>query len=304
MVIGLGEALSLGCALAWAVGVIIYKRLGEHLPPLRLCLLKNLIVLGLSGLTVALLASPLAGWLGLAPLGWPRLPAHSLLTVLASGVVGIAVADTLYLKALNTLGAGRMGVVGNLYSPFVIALSFLFLGERLDAWQVAGFALVMAGVLLVNAPDRLSTLSPAQVRRGVLTGAASVALMAVAIVMVKRILETEPFWWIVLLRVAGAVLGLLALVAFSPTLRRQAAGGGAPTRWAVLFVAALVGQYLSMAMWLGGYKYADASVASVLNETASIFIVVFAAIFLGEAMSRRRILGVLVTLAGVVLMVR
>jgi drug/metabolite transporter (DMT)-like permease len=303
MVIGLGEALSLGCALTWAVGVIIYKRLGEQLPPLKLCLLKNLIVLALVVATVAVLGSPLSSALGLQPLPLPALDAASVALALASGVIGIAVADTLYLRALNTLGAGRMGVVGNLFSPFVILLSVAFLDERLGPVQWFGFALVMAGVVLVNAPDRLGRLDPAVLRRGLATGALAVALMAVAIVMVKQVLETEPFWWVVLLRVAGAVAGLLLLLAASPTLRRGLQGAGQPTRWGVLLVAAFVGQYLSMAMWLGGYKYTDASVASVLNETASVFIVVFAAIFLGEALSRRRIAGVLVTLAGVACMV-
>ena len=69
---------------------------------------------------------------------------------LVSGVLGIAVADTLYFRALNTLGAARMGVMGNLYSPFVIVLSFLFLSERLTALQGVGFVLVSAGVLLVS----------------------------------------------------------------------------------------------------------------------------------------------------------
>jgi drug/metabolite transporter (DMT)-like permease len=289
MVIGLGEALSLGCALTWAVGVIIYKRLGEQLPPLKLCLLKNLIVLALVVATVAVLASPLAPVLGLQRLPMPALDGASILLALASGVIGIAVADTLYLRALNVLGAGRMGVVGNLFSPFVILLSVMFLGEQLGPVQWLGFALVMAGVVLVNAPDRLAQVDPAALRRGLATGALAVALMAVAIVMVKQVLEDEPFWWIVLLRIAGAMAGLR--------------GSGQPTRWGVLVVAALVGQYLSMAMWLGGYKYTDASVASVLNETASVFIVLFAAIFLGEALSRRRVLGVLVTLAGVACMV-
>jgi drug/metabolite transporter (DMT)-like permease len=303
MVIGLGEALSLGCALTWAVGVIIYKRLGEQLPPLKLCLLKNLIVLALVVATVAVLGSPLADGLGLERLPLPALDTASVLLALASGVVGIAVADTLYLRALNVLGAGRMGVVGNLFSPFVILLSVAFLGERLGPLQWLGFALVMAGVVLVNAPDRMARIDPAVLRRGLATGALAVALMAVAIVMVKQVLEDEPFWWIVLLRVAGAVAGLLLLLAASPSLRAGLRGSGQPTRWGVLVVAALVGQYLSMAMWLGGYKYTDASVASVLNETASVFIVLFAAIFLGEALSRRRVAGVLVTLAGVACMV-
>lgn len=304
MVIGIGEALSLGCALAWAVGVIIYKRLGEQVPPLQLTLLKNVIVLALITATVAVLASPAAAWFGLERLSMPALDGRTIALTLISGVVGIAVADTLYLRALNTLGAGRMGVIGNLYSPFVIALSFVLLGERLAPLQIGGFALVMIGVLLVNAPDRLDRMDRQRLRRGALTGALSVALMAVAVVMIKRILETEPFWWIVLLRVSGAVTGLLLLVAVSPALRTMMRRRGQPPiRWPVLLIAAFVGQYLSMTMWLGGYKYTDASVASVLNESTSIFIVVFAAIFLGEALTRRRIAGVLTTLSGVVCMV-
>lgn len=303
MTIGLGEALSLGCALTWAAGIILYKRLGEQLPPLKLCLLKNLIVLILVAVTIGLLLSPLAPRLGLERLPYPSLDAGTALIVLASGIIGIAVADTLYLRALNVIGAGRMGIVGNLYSPLVIALSFAFLGERLSLVQIGGFILVMGGVLLVNAPDRLGTMDRSALRKGLLIGACSIALMAIAIVMVKRILETEPFWWIVFLRVIGAVLGLLALIAVSPRLRSTLVARKQVTGWGTLIVAAFIGQYISMTMWLAGYKYTDASVASVLNESASIFIVLFAAIFLGEALNRRRVLGVMTTFSGVICMI-
>ena len=301
---GVGELLSVGCALAWAIGVVIYRRLGRHLPPLRLALLKNLIVLALVLVTIALLLSPMANALGMPRLPWPRMDAITVVWILASGLIGIAVADTLYLRALNVLGAGRMGVVGNLFSPFVIALSVTFLDERLGPAQLAGFVLVMIGVLLVNSPEGVERVDPSRLRRGVLLGAVSVALMAVAIVMIKRILETEPFWWVVLLRVAGAVAGLLLV---RMLMRRRLVVGDAPAPapvpWIILLVAAFVGQFLSMAMWLGGYKYTDASTASILNETASIFIVLLAAIFLGERMTVRKIAGVVTTMAGVVVMV-
>ena len=303
MEFGLGETLSIGCALTWAVGVIIYKRLGEDLPPLKLCLLKNLIVLVLVVVTIAVLVSPLAPAMGLAHLPWPALGAPTVLLALASGMIGIALADTLYLRALNGIGAGRMGVVGNLYSPFVIVLSFLFLGERLSALQVLGFLLVMAGLLVVNAPARLDAVDRQALRRGVIEGALAMALMAIAIVMMKRVLESEPFWWLVLLRVAGAVVGLGLLVLSMPSLRRDWQAAGRPRRWGTLLAAAFIGQYISMSLWLAGYKYTDASVASILNETASIFILVLAALFLGEALSRRSVLGVTLTLSGVVCMV-
>lgn len=336
-----GNALSVACALAWAIGVIIYKRLGEHLPPLQLALLKNLIVLVLVAGTLILLGSPAATAVGLPALPGLVMDQRSIILVLASGVIGIAIADTLYLRALNILGAGRMGVVGNAYSPFVILLSFMFLSERLSALQGAGFVLVLAGVILVNAPEdgkrprsttraepepaaatmagaasRIADMTPPVPEHtgdqggrdrgrpglGIALGVASVALMAVAIVMIKPILERDPFWWLVLLRVSGAVAGLALLFRWQhpgrPLLRI-----GPARRWLVLAVAATVGQYLSMTLWLGGYKYTSASVASILNESASIFIVVFAALFLGEPLTWRRGLGVALTMAGVVCMV-
>ena len=49
-------------------------------------------------------------------------------------------ADTWFLKALNTMGASRTGIVAALYTPFVYLLSAVFLGESLNLWQLAGFA--------------------------------------------------------------------------------------------------------------------------------------------------------------------
>ena len=64
----------------------------------------------------------------------------------ASGFLGIAVADTLYLRALNVMGASRTGIVSALYTPFVILLSAVFLDEMLSPWQWLGFALSIVWV--------------------------------------------------------------------------------------------------------------------------------------------------------------
>lgn len=289
---GIGEACSIGAALSWAGGVIVYKRLGETLAPLTLNLVKNLLVLAMVAPTVLLVHG----------LEIPPLTGRAIALAIVSGVLGIAVADTLYFKALNTLGAGRMGVVGNFYSPFVIMLSFVLLGERLNALQVVGFVLVSGGVLIVSSHDPQRRLAREALRKGVLFGVAAVFLMAAAIVMVKRVLEGAPLFWIVLLRLIGGVAGMLAIFA----LRREAPALGArakaPLRWPLLLLAAFLGQYVSMVLWMAGYKYTEASVAAVLNETASVFIVLLAALFLHEGLDARRIAGVTCTLSGVACM--
>ena len=287
--IGKGEAFAILSALAWAFGVILYKRLGERLPPLALNLRKNALVLA------ALL--PLV--LVVHGFALPALTATEVAICLASGLIGIGIADTLYFRALNQVGAARMGIVGNFYSPFVIVLAFAFLGERLTGMQLAGFALVTLGVLVIGAA-RGPAMDAAALRRGLAIGVLAVLLMAVAIVMVKRVLEHADLLWVSAIRMVGGVAGMLAIGAFI-------GGARAPVAldrrgWTMLVVAAMIGQLLSMVLWLAGYKYTTASVAAILNETASVFIVLLAWIFLGERMTRRKAVGIGCTLGGVVLM--
>lgn len=289
---GIGEACSIGAALSWAGGVIVYKRLGESLPPLQLNLIKNVLVLGMIVPTLLLVHGT----------ALPSLPAQAIVLALISGVIGIAFADTLYFRALNALGAGRMGIVGNFYSPFVIVLSFVFLGERLNGLQVLGFALVSGGVLIVSSHDPQRRLSKADLRRGAMFGVTAVLLMASAIVMVKRVLEGQPLLWIVLLRLVGGVIGMLALFAWRREPLPLPGRAGVRLRWPLLVLAAFLGQYVSMVLWMAGYKYTSASVAAVLNETASVFIVLLAALFLREGLDARRIAGVTCTLSGVACM--
>lgn len=287
----IGEAMALGSAAAWAVGVILARQLGAHLPPLALNLLKN-------GLVLALLA-PVAVLVYAG--AWPVLPARDVAIVLASGIIGIALADTLYFRALNELGAGRMGVIGNLYSPLVLVLGFVFLDERLGGAQWLGFALVAMGVLLVSRPPGEWRTHPQHTARGVLLGLLAIALMAVAIVMVKRTLETQPLLWVTLLRLVGAVAGLVLLAAL-PAMRKRMHFVPRDVPWHRLVLAALIGQGLSMVLWLGGYKYTSASVAAILNECASVFLVMLAALWLREPLGRRAFTGVLLTFTGIACM--
>lgn len=293
MPVGLGELFSLLSALAWAVGVILYRQLGARLAPLQLNFLKN-------GLVLLMLVPAIPLLHGLA---WPQFTGTQLGLALASGLIGIGIADTLYFKALNELGAGRMGVLGNFYSPFVIVLSFLFLGERLNAAQGLGFVLVSVGVWLAAWPRTGAggEPRPAHVVRGLMYALLSVGLMAIAIVMVKRPLEEQDLLWVTGVRMVGALAGMVLIAA----LRGELAALHPPVAgmpWWRLLLAAFVGQFLAMILWLAGYKYTQASVAAILNETASVFILLLAAFWLKERLTRRGVAGVVLTLGGVAVM--
>lgn len=285
---GFGELCALLSALAWAVGVMLYRQLGAHLPPLPLNFLKNALVLGMLLPAILLLQSG-------PP---PVFSTWQYAAAIGSGVIGIGIADTLYFRALNELGAGRMGVLGNLYSPFVIVLSFALLDERLRPLQVAGFALVSAGVWLAVWPRQPLAGRPPRALRGVLHALLAIALMAVSVVMVKRVLEAQPLLWVTGWRMLGAIAAMLAIAAYRGELA-QLWPPAAAVPWRRLLLAAFVGQFLATLLWLAGYKFTQASVAAILNETASVFILLLAWIWLKEPLHRRALAGVGLTLSGV-----
>ena len=302
---GFGELCSLLSALAWAIGLMFYRQLGATLPPLQLNFLKNLLVFAM-----LLPAIPLLHGVAI-----PHFTAVQIAAAVASGVLGIGIADTLYFRALNELGAGRMGILGNFYSPFVILLSFLFLGERLRPIQFVGFAVVSLGVWIAAWPRRGSEPVPAVAQdflppssaaqpvsshamRGFGLAMLAIILMAISIVMVKRVLEAQPLLWVTGWRMLGALAGMAA-IALLRGESAQLAPLTAGMPWRRLAIAAFIGQFLAMVLWLAGYKFTQASVAAILNETASIFILLLAAVWLKEPLTRRVMLGAGLTLSGV-----
>jgi drug/metabolite transporter (DMT)-like permease len=166
MLIGWGEFFSVAAAVTWALSVILLRRAGETLPPFELNLLKN-------GLGFILLIPTL--WV-FSTRAWPGYTVAELSTMMLSGFIGIALADTLYLMALNRLGAARTGIVASFYSPFVIILSMLFLAEAMSLQQWAGFAMVMTGVLLVTWRRERGEVTEPDLRIGMLLGIGAVCV--------------------------------------------------------------------------------------------------------------------------------
>ena len=289
---GWGEFFALSSALTWALAVILLRRSGETLPPFELNLFKNCFGMALMVPTILLVDG----------FKLPDYTATELLLVFGSGLVGIAIADTWYLKALNIMGASRTGIVSSLFSPFVILLSAIFLGERLVPWQWSGLVLVMSGVLLVTWRRHRSVVDAADVKRGVMYGVGAVFTMAVGIVMVKEILETGSFLWTVELRLVGGVAGMLVLLLVPARWKSVRANFSQPQPWGTVMFASFMGAYFALILWLAGYKLIDASVASVLNETNVAFIVLLAWLMLGEPINGRKLAGLALTLGGATIM--
>ena len=283
-----GEALATGSALAWAIAVVLFRISGRRIHPIGLNLGKTVLALAAIVPTLLVLGEPLS----------PAVPASTVGLLLASGVLGIAVSDTLFFHALNRLGASLTAIVDCFYSPFVIALSFALLGERLTAVQLAGAALVVSAVLTLSKEGKLEKIARKDLVLGIVYGVLAMFFVAFGIVMVKPVLGSVSVVWSTLVRLLGGAAALALLAPFLRNRRAVLAPLLDRRNWKALVPAAFFGSYLSLILWMGGMKYAKASVAAVLNQLNTIFIVIIAAIFLKERLTGWKVLAVVLAFVG------
>lgn len=295
----LGEALSAIAPMTWAVAVILFRVAGREVSALALNLLKNSVGLVLLVLTLVIIGGQ----------GWLQTPLEDVVILIASGVVGLAMADTLFLWSLNLIGAARTAVVSAAYPVSVVALSMIFLGERYEPLQWVGAGLVMAALFLNAVPEKEEDeddqeRAPVRGRRlalGLGGGMLAMVLMSVGIVMAKPSLEETGVVWASVLRLGGGQVALMLAAALHPG-RRAHFRALLPSRaWRAGLPASIIGTYLAYMLWLGGMKYADVSVAAVLNQLSIVYIAILAAVFLRERLTPWKIGAILLGLAGSVI---
>jgi drug/metabolite transporter (DMT)-like permease len=287
----IGEILSLLTAVFWAVAVILFKKSGETVHPIGLNLFKNALGFLLLLVTLGVFKEALLH----------QVPLVDYMLLMLSGAIGIGIGDTLFFACLNLIGAGLTAIVDCLYSPFIIALSVLFLGERLTFLQIFGAVLVVFAVLTVSLKRGGLDIDRRKLVQGIIFGALAMLSTAVGVVIVKPLLSRIPFLWATEVRLLGALLSLILIVLFHPGRRKILSSILDKKSRLYVISGSFFGAYMAMLFWLGGMKLTQASIASALNQTNSIFIVILAAVWLKEPLNARRIFGIIIAFLGVIL---
>ncbi|MBN2542022.1 DMT family transporter [bacterium] len=287
----IGEALSLFTAVLWAFAVVLFKRSGETVHPIGLNLFKNVLAFVLLIPTLLIFGEPLLR----------NEPISTYLILMLSGAIGIGIGDTLFFQSLNLLGAGLSSIVTCLYSPLIILLSVIFLGEKLTIIQLLGVACVVVAVLVVSFEKNKSSARRRDIILGIILGVIAALAMAVGVVVFKPVLDNAPLLWVTEVRLVG---GLITLVVILPLFRnRKKIISSIFIKEGRKFMvsSSFVGAYLAMILWVAGMKYTQASIASALNQTSNVFIFIFAAFILHEKVTARRVVGIIIAFIGAAL---
>ncbi|PWH16689.1 MAG: EamA family transporter [Anaerolineae bacterium] len=285
-----GGAAALSAAFLWALASIWFSRLGQHLPVIQINLLKGFLALLILTMVLTVNGGTLAA-----------LPFQPLLMLVISGIVGITIGDTAYLRALQSLGARRTLLLANLAPPMVGLIAWAFLDERLLLRAWLGIFLTLGGITWVIVERTQEGSHSINLRTGLWFGFLAALCQSVAVVLSRAALTRSPIDALqsTIVRLGAALLVLtLWSRARQQSILPWRALVAQPRLIVWLLTATLLGTVLAMWLQQIAIDLTPVGIVQTLLSTSPLFILPIVALQ-GEQISRRAVAGALVALVGV-----
>ena len=264
----LGEIAALGAAFFWALASLLYGKFSHHFNALQLNLIKGVIASCLMLITLPLLPD----------VNLVISDKHILVLVL-SGIIGIAIGDSAYFASLSRIGVNKTLLLESIAPPLSGVLALLLLGAVLS-WQswFGVFITTFAVTYVVATPNNgKSELNIAGIGFGLLASvcqASGVVISHYALVAG----DIEPLLGALIRLTAGVftivmVMWVLKRADFAKMFK--VASSMQTKQFILLFVAILVGTFMTLWLQQVALKHANPAVAQTLIATSPIFILLF-----------------------------
>jgi drug/metabolite transporter (DMT)-like permease len=140
-----GDLLMLAAVGCWAIYNVLTRTLLERHSPLFIT------AWTMTAGTVMFVA---AVWPVVMRVDWTAVPAWAWAATLLSGLTALNLAYLIYYVSVQRIGAARTAVWSNVVPLIGMAFAWASLGERIDAWQIGGALLILAGVVFTRLAAR------------------------------------------------------------------------------------------------------------------------------------------------------
>ena len=284
----MGDLYALLTAVCWSISVILFDLSSNKFNPLQINIVKNF--LGVIGfiITIFILNIP-----------YPNFSNKSLIILTISGIIGVGVADLLFLDSLNKIGSSFSAIVATIYAPSVFIIAYIFFDEIITLNVYIGSILVLGGIVVstYNSPKLISSY---HLVTGFFYGALAQILTAISVLSVKPIMVDNPILYVALIRFGmGSFIGLVLLV-YKTGLSEVIVTFKNGISNTFMLLGAFFGTYLSVILWLAGYKYTLSGKAAIYNQLSTVFISIMAVLFLKEQLTNKKKIGIALSFFGAV----
>lgn len=286
----IGIIAALVSTLAWAVSGVLFKILGERLDPIGMTAAKTFFSVLLL-LPVVLIFYDFS-------LTWN----HFLLIAL-SGLIGIAVGDTLFFAALSKLSPLLLSII-LLVCPDIFSgiLGIVFLGEMPSLYTWIGIICILTAMGYLAIHDALQEKQTRSTIIGVALGLLSIICTAVSMTLIKPILQGESVVKVTMFRMLFGFIALVCAGLKNWQLKKWLTSFVASFDYTWKFIAATClvtygGFYLSML----SVKHLDIVVASTLMALEPLFIIPAMIILKKHKTDWKEIFFLLLAVAGILI---
>ena len=260
------EFLAALAALCWAMGSLLSAHASSRMGAFAFTRWRLFFALTLLW--------ALAVWTG----QWNSLSAPAMALLALSGFVGIFIGDTALFACMNRLGPRRCGVLFATHALFSVLLAWVFLGETLWGWTLAGSALLVSGVMVAIAWGRRADETHrwedtrGRLATGVALGLLAAVCQAVATLMIKPLMSTgiDPVTASAV-RVSAAFAVHLALLWAGLGLARVQQPLSAHVLWST-WASAAVAMALGMTLILAALRTGQANLVGILSSISPVLL--------------------------------
>jgi drug/metabolite transporter (DMT)-like permease len=297
--LGIGETAALTAAFLWSISSMLWRKVELSAGAMNLGknafgLLLMLIHIGVvSALTqrAAFVASPVS--IGLLAL---------------SGLIGVAIGDTLYLRSLQILGPRISLMIATTSPVFSVVLGIVFLGEQLLFIVLVGIFLTVAGLVVVltdqAAAKEAPNVFPGKLAMGIWCGIAGAVCQSVGGVLSRAGSQDCSGLEAAVYRVTiGMIVVMIYFIAkrnFWTTVSQIFQSRAIK----LLIPATVIGTWMGIWLCQVAYKHADVAIAQTLLSTCPLFAVPILWVYDRQRLSVRGLLGTVIAVGGVVLVIR
>lgn len=283
-----GIIAALGSAASWGFATVVFDRLGKVVPYAGITFLKGLFSIVLMLFLVALFGD------------FHTVSSHDAIILVISGIIGIALGDTLFFKSLQDLGAKMQVLYFMLGQIVTMILSFLLLGEVLGLVEYSGAMVLLCGIIIVTWGKQEDHPNKT---RGIVGGFLSILCFSVSTVMIKF---TEVDIDIVSATCYRMIAGTITMLFVGVTTHRLKSwilplqDRSALALFLLNVVVITIGGFM-LSMY--AIKTISVSLASILSTTEPVFVLLLAYLINHEKVSKRELIGAVISIIGLLIIV-
>ena len=292
----IGTICALTAALSWAGSSTILKSLTTRIDTLSLNTLRLCVT---SLLLLALI--PLSGR-GTEFINTPLMP---LAYLIISGVIALAIGDTIFIKSLSYLNVSQAFPIAQCSNPvFTMLLAVLLLGESFTWVTGLGAFFVLLGIYLITSTRMAPSINSASRRirgKGIILALIAGAVWAIAAVTLKLgVIGMDPL-------VAAAIRMSSATIVLLPFALSQRKKGALQLRkygfrsLALAVTSGLIDYGIGMVFFIIAIQLIGAGKTVVLAATSPLLLLPFSVFILKERLTRLTLLGIFTGIAGICL---